>query len=35
MELVANFTLDNNSLDANFDVSEVENFDALFEIYAR
>lgn len=34
MELVANFTLDNNSLDANFDVSEVENFDALFEIYA-
>lgn len=34
MEFVANFTLNNDSLDAEFDVSEVENFDALFEIYA-
>ena len=34
MELVANFILNNESLDANFDVSEVQNFDALFEIYA-
>lgn len=34
MEFVVNFTLNNDSLDAEFDVSEVENFDALFEIYA-
>ena len=34
MELVANFILNNDSLDAEFDVSEVQNFDALFEIYA-
>lgn len=34
MELVANFILNNESLDANFNVSEVQNFDALFEIYA-
>ena len=33
MELVANFILNNESLDAQFDVSEV-NFDVLFEIYA-
>lgn len=32
MELVANFTLNNESLDAQFDVSEVTNFDALFQI---
>lgn len=32
MELVANFTLNNESLDAQFDVSEVTNFDALFKI---
>lgn len=34
MEFVVNFTLNNDSLDAEFDVSDVENFDALFEIYA-
>lgn len=34
MEFVANFSLNNNSIDADFDVSEVQNFDALFEIYA-
>lgn len=32
MELVANFTLNNESLDAQFDVSEIINFDALFRI---
>ena len=31
MELVANFTLNNESLDAEFDINEV-NFDALFQI---
>lgn len=35
MELVANFTLNNESLDAQFDISEITNFDALFEIYAN
>ena len=34
MEFVANFSLNNNSIDADFDISEVQNFDALFEIYA-
>lgn len=34
MEFVANFLLNNDSIDAEFDVSEVQNFDALFEIYA-
>lgn len=34
MELVANFTLNNESLDAEFDISDSANFDALFEIYA-
>ena len=34
MEFVANFLLNNDSLDAEFDISEVQNFDALFEIYA-
>lgn len=33
-DIVANFELNNESIDAQFDVSEVENFDALFEIYA-
>lgn len=32
MEFVANFTLNNEALDVQFDVSEVENFDALFKI---
>lgn len=32
MELVANFTLNNESLDAQFDISEGVNFDALFQI---
>lgn len=32
MELVANFTLNNESFDAQFDVSEVTNFDTLFQI---
>lgn len=32
MELVANFTLNNDSLDAQFDISEGVNFDALFQI---
>ena len=32
MELVANFTLNNEALDAQFDVSEVTNLDALFQI---
>lgn len=31
MELVANFTLNNEALDAQFDISET-NFDALFQI---
>lgn len=31
-ELVANFTLNNESLDAQFDISEITNFDALFQI---
>lgn len=35
MELVANFTLNNESLDAEFDISDSANFDALFEIYAN
>lgn len=35
MELVANFTLNNEALDAQFDVSEITNFDALFQIYAN
>jgi hypothetical protein len=34
MELAANFTLNNESLDAQFDISELENFDAIFELYA-
>lgn len=34
-ELVANFTLNNESLDAQFDISEGVNFDALFEINAQ
>lgn len=34
MEFVANFTLNNDSLDAVFDINEVENFDALFQINA-
>ena len=34
MELVADFTLNNQSLNAQFDVSEVTNFDALFQIDA-
>lgn len=34
MELVANFTLNNDSLDAQFDISEGVNFDALFQIDA-
>lgn len=34
MELVANFTLNNESLDAQFDISEITNFDALFQIDA-
>lgn len=32
MGLVANFTLNNESLDAQFDISEIQNFDALFQI---
>lgn len=32
MEFVADFTLNNQSLNAQFDVSEGVNFDALFEI---
>lgn len=32
MELVANFTLNNESLNAQFDISEITNFDALFQI---
>ncbi len=32
MELVANFNLNNESLDAQFDISEITNFDALFQI---
>lgn len=34
MEFVANFELNNNNLDASFDLSEGASFDALFEIYA-
>ena len=34
-DLVANFTLNNESLNAEFDVSEVTNFDALFQIDAQ
>lgn len=34
-ELVANFTLNNESLNAEFDFSEVTNFDALFKIDAQ
>lgn len=34
-ELVANFTLNNDSLNAQFDVSEGTNFDALFQIDAQ
>lgn len=34
-ELVANFTLNNEALDATFDVSEITNFDALFQIDAQ
>lgn len=33
-EFVANFNLNNNNLDASFDLSEGASFDALFEIYA-
>lgn len=32
MELVASFTLNNDNLDAEFDVSEGQNFDTLFQI---
>ena len=35
MELIANFSLNNEALDAQFDISEIENFDALFQIYAN
>ena len=34
-ELVANFTLNNESLNAQFDVSEGVNFDALFQIESQ
>ena len=34
MELVVNFTLNNEALEADFDVSEINNFDALFQIDA-
>ena len=34
MELVANFALNNDNLNAQFDVSEVQNFDAVFKINA-
>lgn len=33
-EFAANFSLNNNSIDAQFDLSEGVQFDALFEIYA-
>ena len=33
-EFAANFSLNNNSIDAQFDLSEGAQFDALFEIYA-
>lgn len=33
-EFVANFELNNNSIDASFDLSEGASFDALFEVYA-
>jgi len=32
MELIANFSLNNEALDAQFDILEIENFDALFQI---
>ena len=32
MELVANFTLNNEAIEADFDISEIQNFDALFKI---
>jgi len=32
MEIAANFTLNNEALNAQFDVSQTQNFDALFQI---
>ena len=34
MELVVNFTLNNEELNADFDISEIDNFDAVFQIDA-
>lgn len=34
-ELVANFTLNNTSLNAQYEISEVEQIDATFKIYAN
>lgn len=34
-ELVANFTLNNTSLKAQYEISEVEQIDATFKIYAN
>lgn len=34
-ELVANFTLNNTSLNAQYEISEVEQIDTTFKIYAN